>query len=207
MKAAVRERYEKEVTIDDVVTEAMQIWTLFKKTFPRSAEHPRSALTEFYNDMQREHREFSTTYPIVMRYMCEMGQFHPDAFRKYLNYIKHHQWNSVDTYLESQAKYAMILYKKLNPRYKMDDAKNYYDNVLKMLKLERQQFEKEAEEAKTEVDKNHERMNMRNIIELREFYAMYGKEAVDVPIRVVGDGPAPSPVASAADEDIVDGGF
>lgn len=213
MKTSVRERYEKEVTVDDVVAEANDIWTLFKKTFPRTAEHSQDSLTAFYNEMQCEHPQFANTYPIVMRYMCELGQFHPDALRKYLRFIQHHQWNSVDSYLESQAKYALILYKRLNPKYKMDDAQRYYDNVLKMLKNERKQFEADADAAKTEVDKNHERMKLRNAIELREFYAMYGKEAVAVPIRVVSDftndasGAIEKITSVAADDDIDQGGF
>ena len=185
MKAAVRERYEKEVSVDDVVAEANEIWALFKKNFPRTEEHAKVELSDFYKEMQTEHPQFGSTYPIVLRYMCEIGQYHAEALRKWLRYITHHPWKSVESYLESQAKYALILYKQLNRHYKPTDAARYYDNVLKMLKSERKAFEAEAEAAKTEVDKNHERMKLRNAIELREFYAMYGKEAVDVPIKVV----------------------
>lgn len=184
VKATVREKYEHNLTAEDVAKEADGIWTLFKKTFPKKEAHDPAKLSDFYKEMQSEHREFGQTYPVVLRYMCQLGQYNGKAFRRYLKYISRNPWKGVDSYLESQATYAKLLYQALNQHYNPEHAKAYYNNVLTALKKEREQFETETKESEARVKEEHENRVIRNKIELREFFETFGMEAVDVPVRV-----------------------
>lgn len=178
--------YEKEVTEEDIVSEANAIWKQFLTQFPEKTGE-RDQIAAFYKEMRETHPQLAQSYPIVLRYMCELGQYSTKALRKYLKRLRHNPWNSVDSYLESQASYLLILYKALTPHYRENEAKRYYANCLAMLKEERRQFEKETAQAQETVDKNHERIITRNRMELRDYFATFGHEAVDVPITVISD--------------------
>lgn len=176
-------RYEKEVSIDDVVNEANQIHQKCKKLWP--ANDDSTALAKIHDDMVSDHRQFADAYPIVLRYMCELKQYRQKAFRRYLNYVKNHPWNSEDSYFESQAMYVTILFKETHPRYDEQKARKLFDNTVRMLKLERDAFKQQMDANKKEVDRDHARMMKKNTLELKEWFARYGKECIDVPVRAV----------------------
>lgn len=205
--------YEKSVTEDDIVNEVNGIWREFRRRFPESKGNE-ADFGEFYKEMKQEHPQLAQSYPIVLRYLCEIGQYNHVALRRYIKHIAKNPWKSVDEYLESQAKYALMLYKANNPRYRKNEADAYYMNCLKLLKAERKEFEEQTTLAHETVEKNHERMVIRNRMELREFFATHGTSGVDVPITVIYDGEKMVTHAGSytdthvnADDDIVDGGF
>lgn len=195
-------KYEKQVTKEDVIAEFGTIWAEFRRRFSTGGDHTNDDLSAFYKDMQTEHKQLSSSYPIVLRYMCELGQYHPTALRRYLSHIEHHPWKSVDSYLESQAKYVLILFKQANPKYRENDARACYDTALRRLRAEHKQFEAETEQAKKEVDKNHDRMVIRNRMELREHFAKYGPAAGEVPLSVVRDAGVDPAVGEAKNVEI-----
>lgn len=125
----ISEKYEKDVSIDDLLNEAIVIY-----------EKTKNNIT--LKDAQKQHPQFAKSYPIVLRYMCDMKLYHSDAFRKYLNGLK--PWKSLDDYLDSQAEYVYLLHKELNPK---DEsmAKKIKKTTRKALKEEHDYFQNNLE--------------------------------------------------------------
>jgi hypothetical protein len=180
---SVTVRQEKEVTIDDVVSEANVIYAKCKKLYPGDDSEER--LKEIHNQMVDEHTQFAHAYPIVLRYMCELKQYRQKAFKKYLGYIKHHPWTSEDSFFESQAMYVTLLYKEINPRWDKCHTENLFDNTVRMLKIERDAFNEQIDKNKEEVKRDHSRMMRRNTLELKQWFSQHGATAVDVPLRAI----------------------
>lgn len=198
-------RYEKEVTIDDIVNEANAIYRKCKKLWPTGADADNlDLLSKVHQDMRSEHPQFASAYPIVLRYMCELKEYRQRALKKYLNHLKHHPWTTEDKFLESQAMYVTLLYKETHPRYDEQKARNLFDNTVRLLKLEREAFKQQVESNKKDVEREHRRMMTKNTLELKEWFAKHGKDAVDVPVCAVlldADGTAIATPAAAVDLD------
>ena len=61
-------------------------------------------------------KDFVYSFPFVVKWMVDCGEFSPDAFSKYLKKIKAPIWNTQEAFLESQADYLCLLARELNPR-------------------------------------------------------------------------------------------
>jgi protein-tyrosine-phosphatase len=172
---------EKAVTAEDIIKEAVEISKKLraKKLKPGDFD----AADAFMNDMRREHKEFSQSYPIVLRYMCQMQQFHTAALRKYLAHIASHPWKNHDEYLDSQVQYVVLLYKETHKRWNRTEVDNLSKNVHKLLKSEHKRFMELSDKYKTEVE--HEESGYKAGREdiMKAFYAAQGKDTLDIKLR------------------------
>jgi hypothetical protein len=170
---------EKEVTPSDIIAEAQKI----------HAKVRRGEIGErLHRQMQMEHNAFAQSYPIVLRYMCELGQFHPDALRRYLHHLKFHPWKSTDEYLDSQTHYIVLLYKAMNKQWKSNEVDTLRKNVRAMLGREYSHFEKITKETNAEVEGEISRLHSRGVKELASFYAKNQDELQNgVPVTVMCD--------------------
>lgn len=167
---------EKDVTIDYVVNEANTMW---KKV--RSSELKFGDLESadvLMEKMRKEHPEFCKSYPIVLRYMCQMHEYSGKAFKTYLMKIKEHPYTSEEEYLESQADYVVILYKQRNKRWNNTQIANLRRNVLTLLQNEHEVFKKYVNEFDREVTAETEKLSMKSIEELHEFATLVGADGM-----------------------------
>jgi hypothetical protein len=142
-------------SIDEIVDEGIEIYNKFRGICKKEkiGVTDEKKLSELLSHFISEYREFYASYPIVMKFMIELGQFSYKAFKRYLLWQKEHPYKSHKEFNEGMAKYLGLLYKAKNPHYKEKDAQAYEKNARDSLNEELDNFEKEYEKAKKETDR------------------------------------------------------
>lgn len=175
--------YEKEVSIDDVVREGDEIFAEFKSRRFHPQDH--KALDAFHVEMFDKHKELAQAYPIVLRYMCQLGAYNSKVFRMFIKKISQTPIKSEEDYLDVQADYVVMLYKAFNKwdakkvaavrseaRNKLQDET---DNFKKLLKR--------YDENRKKLDETHTQFNKEDLAafleENKDFFANDG----NIPIR------------------------
>lgn len=177
-------KQEKEVTADFVLNEAKEIW---KKVKAMKVPPGDSIKAELCMDaIRREHRDFCQAYPIVLRYMAQMGEFRAKAFKQYLAHIVHHPWSTEDAFLESQADYVVLLYKATHRKWNTTEISNLRKNIRDMLFMEHNDFKEKVAKIKEIVDADDEFLTKRRMEELREF-CKQNIDNLDVTVRAVAE--------------------
>lgn len=168
---------EKDVTPEFVLNEAKEMWAFCKKEIRTRKLRfgDVDGAEALMSDLRRDHKDFSTSYPVVLRYMAEMQQFHPEAFRKYLKKIAEHPWTNEDQYLDSQADYIVLLYKETHKRWNKTEVNRLRANVRAILQHEHDQVKRYQEEFKQEVEADEERFQEQSKNELAEFLRTVGE--------------------------------
>lgn len=162
---------EKEVTIDFVVAESRKMWVKVREAI-KAKKLPlgdTDAANEMIARMHKEHREFCVSYPVVMRYMVEMQQYHSGAFEKYLRKIAIHPWRDEDGFLESQADYVTFLYRETHPRWTIREVATLRANILETLRTEHREIKELGERITAEVEEKEARLMNRSRASLREW--------------------------------------
>lgn len=183
---------EKNVTIDDIIKEAVDINRKLQAAKIKPGDF--DASDEFMAKMRRDHKEFSQSYPIVLRYMCQMQQFHVNALRKYLNHIREHPWKNHDEYLDSQVHYCIILYKETHKRWNRTQVENLRKNIRTMLKSEHERFMELSEKYKKEVEHEESGYKVDREETMKAFYAAQGYDTFDMHLRTKTDIPTENTV-------------
>lgn len=178
---------EKQVTIDDIIKEAVVINKKFQSQKISPGDFDRA--DEFMNKMRKEHREFAQAYPIVLRYMCQMQQFHVGALKKYLNYIKEHPWKNHEEYLDSQTQYVIILYKETHSRWNRTQVDNLRRNIRKLLGDEHKKFMDLSEKYKKEVEHEEEGYQAGHEEMMKAFCVKNSGDPYDMHLRAQTDIP------------------
>lgn len=176
---------ERDVTLEQVVNEATTIWKKCRKE--KLPFGDLEAADQQMEKIRKEHPEFCKSYPIVLRYICQMQEYKPRAFRKYLLKIQQTPWKNQEEYLDSQADYVCLLYQETKARWNRTDVENIRRNVRAMLQKEHDTFMMYAEEFDKEVNTEESLFKERATEAMREFYAQYGEETLSVPIRAQSD--------------------
>jgi hypothetical protein len=98
--------------------------------------------------LRDEHKDFSTSHTVVLRWMVEMRQYDERAF---LTYAKNHvkgNYKDRKEFWEAQAEYLVLLFKRLNPRVGIKTVYQYRKNVFESIKKDDEEFMSAKEEAK-----------------------------------------------------------
>lgn len=177
---------EKEVTIDYVVDEATKIFSIVRARGLRAGDSEGS--DALMAEIRQSNREFCTSYPIVLRYMCQMGRFSPRALRLYLRKIAMHPWKTESEYLDSQTDYVCLLYQCTAKRWNRAEVANIRTNVRRTLEQETVLFKKYVTEFDKEVTTGAEIASGRNLDALRDFVAtqVKGEVCLSVQSDIVG---------------------
>lgn len=183
MKVAVC--YEKDLTAEQIVEEALQIWAKVRAlTYEPASEQAAAHLRRIHT----EHSSFAKSYPIVLQYMVRGRQFRKRAFKRWLRYIVQNPWKDEEQYLEAQGEYVVYLYREENPRAGPDEARSVRENVVNNLKQEHITLKRAAEAAAKDVTVREQRYVEKNAAELRDYYREHGEILVDR-IDVLSDVP------------------
>lgn len=146
----------EDISVPEILAEADAMWKKCRKAKINIQDQAQVDL--LMTRLRREHKEFSTSYPIIMRYMAQFGSYTHAALEKYLKVVESRPWKSEEEYLDSQADYAVILYKETHPRWNTSQVANLRKNIRatlgaesKMFKENLDKFEKKVTATETRV--------------------------------------------------------
>ncbi len=168
---------EKEVTIDDVVAEANVIYKKMKASKIKFGDTSGKVQT-FMDEIRKQHPQFCTSYPIVMRYICEMQEYDSKVFAFWLKKIRGNPMNSEGEYLDAQAAYVTSLFRRKNPKASRTHVANVRANVRAMLQAEHDVFKQNAQAYEKEVIAEEDMLRDRNADEMRAFAKLAGAEGL-----------------------------
>ena len=159
---------EQGKTIDEVVSEAQEIYANYKeygfqqRIFRRAdkwkinkkklnKEKNAVKMSTFLKETQELHKDFAMAYPIQLRYMIQLGEYNTDAFREYLEYIIGNPTSDESKYIENQGYYIKLVYKHNYPHLNEQYLNNIRDATTKLLKDEHENFKKLVDQADAEL--------------------------------------------------------
>ena len=162
---------ERELTIDEIVAEGDTMYKLV------SAETKKgTAACQIHTLVSRAHPQFSKSYPLVVRYMCDLKQYSSRALRLWLTSVKAAPWKTETEYIESQADYVYKLVCVKNPRASTTDKLAVKSNLRQLLMREHNDFKENAANAEKTVTAHEDKLNDRNLDELYAFMKLLNTE-------------------------------
>jgi hypothetical protein len=129
---------------------------------------------------QKKHKEFATSFPIVLRYMIQMKQYSSKAFERHLKKLQAKPYRSESEYCERQADYVMYLYTELTQDHDDKKKKSIWRSAYKMLMDETAEFKKAHEQAK----KNAEACGKSSLAEKRNELKTVLKQQLATPTDI-----------------------
>lgn len=169
---------EKDVTIDDILDEADVMWKKYRDRKVNILDT--EAVEACMQEMRREHKQFCTSYPIVLRYMVQFKQYHRKALHKYLKYISVNPWKSEEEYLDSQSDYVVILYKELHPKWNRTEVIRMKREIRAILAAETKNFKDRLNEFEKKVNDTEARLKRESREELIQYFRSIGAP-IDTP--------------------------
>ena len=107
--------------------------------------------TKLLKILQNEYKDFSTTHPVVLRWMVEARQYDEQAFRTYArNHVKS-TYKDRNEFWKCQGEYLILLFRRLNPKASVKAVRNYRDNVMGLLKKDNDEFDDANKKADEEI--------------------------------------------------------
>lgn len=170
---------EANVTIGDIVAEADKIWkettAVWKKIKlvkgkngkPTLKPEDVEALDKFFELQQKRHKQFSTAYPTVMRHQIQDNWYSTDVFRAYLNVVAKKPWTNDKERMDSYTLYATMLMRataKNHPN--ATTVKAFSDDYRSRLQREHDQFMKDFDLIKAEIEQREKAILAANRIDL-----------------------------------------
>lgn len=163
---------EKNVSIDDIVKEADDIWRYIKlRKLPITDDNNKILLDE----IEKRNPQFSKAYPIVKRYMCEMRQYNNHALRFWLKKISTKPWKTEEDYLAAHSDYPAQLYRITHRHCNMTEVANVRNNVYNTLMAEHKDFKLRATGAEKYVAEKEKLYQTKSISELQSFAQVVGE--------------------------------
>jgi hypothetical protein len=139
---------------DFICAEAERIWKAVKESGMLRQKDDSPARIKYLDDMQRKESDFQSSFPLVLRWMIQVGEYRPKAFYKYvLKYGKASQDGIPDekAYMRLQAEYLVLLFTEKNPRENATQVNIYRERISQMLIDESESFQKMQAEAAAEM--------------------------------------------------------
>jgi hypothetical protein len=166
-------------TIEEVVSEANLIYIEYNKT-------------RNLDSLYVSHKDFSQTYPIVIRYI---EQYNESVFRKYLTQLK--PWNSEDEYINTQGEYLVMIYAHSvhGERGSRHKVQKFREKIRVSMREERNHFKEQVDELDKKIDEEDKTRASVNTEEFMEFVRRLGPMILEKSgtISVVSEEPTPAP--------------
>jgi hypothetical protein len=145
----------------EILAEADEIYAKWKKmckekNVKRSeVNDPKNdaILDEIYTVLQKEHYDFAMAYPIQLRYMTQLGQYHHTAMDLFLKKLEQGIWKDEKEYIEYQANYVKLTYMKMHDRWTRQELNEVYEKAKNILTKERLEFKQQVEKVQAQMDK------------------------------------------------------
>ncbi len=157
------------------VTDAGNIWKDFCNSMKNKQflELDPDARLDFF---QSKYKNFTKEFPIVIRFMVQLGQYSKKAFVRFLKKLSMSPYGSTLDFCKIQSKYVEYLYLEVSNDHDIKKAKQAGLDAYKMLKAEVEQFESIADRVKKNLDQNKIKDNEARRAELVKYLQNYGRE-------------------------------
>lgn len=148
---------------EEIVKIAKTIWAEIRTSgVAKDDENGNDTLLE---TLQTKYKDFSTSFPLVLRWMVQMRKFHPEALKLYLMKHASTKLDSRESFLTLQAEYLVLLYRKTHRHADERFIKQYRKSVVEQLLEEDKAFadiqkEVEAEIAQKSTNNDQERRQL-----------------------------------------------
>lgn len=136
-------------TPDQLVEMANRIFSRVRRSGVRQEDE--EANEELYKEIRDEYKDFSTSFPLVLRWMIGMREFDEKAFRTFLSKMGNGFWPKRIDFLKFQVEYLVLVFKNKHPRTPAADIGRYREAMEKQVLEEDREFSEIKEEADEEV--------------------------------------------------------
>ena len=144
-------------TTDEILLIAKQIWKKViaadlkgeKSEIKQSQEKIQEKEDKLLEILQIEYKDFSQSFPLVLRWMVQMRQFKVSIFEKYLKKFSAAKVANREEFLDLQAEYLVMMYRYTNSHIEEHKVQEYRKNIIQSLIDEDKMFkeiQKEVEE-------------------------------------------------------------
>lgn len=144
---------KNSATADELVAMANAIFAEVKASGVSAEDE--AGTDRLLQELQKKHKDFLDSFPLVLRWMVQLRQYHSSAFRTYLSVYSSAMNDGIRTrhdYNVLQAKYLVLLERKLNPKQDNVALQAYRQKIVDMLDKEAEEFEKIQQEAAREIE-------------------------------------------------------
>lgn len=123
--------YSQRSTPADLIKLGATIWR--RVVDSKISPQDEAANDKLLENLQAEFRDFSTSFPLVLRWMVQMRRFSSKSFERFL--LKHASVDlkSRESFLRLQAEYLVLLYQEDNPHVSTKKVEKYRESVVKHL--------------------------------------------------------------------------
>jgi len=146
----------RDEQIEAIVNMAKQIW---KKIIEFNIKNKITPQNEdmLLNQIRMEYNDFFLSFPLVLRWMVQIRHFKVKIFKDYIIKFLDAKIGSKLDFLKLQGDYVVMLYKDANPLANKSDIEKYESEIYKLLEAEDESFKAIEEEAKKELELEHEK--------------------------------------------------
>lgn len=141
--------YEEKISLDQLADKMDELKKYVKKYEGRS---------ELYEWVKEKFSQLTISYPIVVKMLVFLKVYNREVFKKYVLYSQHRERKTEDQYLELQAVYVRMLYRKIYPRRSQADIDGMYADALRTLKSELTQHKEFVEASAKKFAEKEEKM-------------------------------------------------
>lgn len=134
-------------TVENVMAMADAIWGRVRQSGIGKTDT--KACEKLARELQAKYHDFVTTFPIVFRWMVHTREYEREVFRKFIKSHTKAMYKTQDEFLEVQAQYLMMLYRKRNPRAGAAQMKRRREIITKSLKDDNKQFQEAVKESES----------------------------------------------------------
>lgn len=155
-------------TRTDILNEADEIYKKWKKMckdrgIKRSElreSKNNEKLDEIFDLLRQEHKDFAFTYPIQLRYLAQLGEYHHDAMNIFLLKLETKPWKSEEDYINYQAEYVKLVFMKTRKHWTTKDAEAVYLDAKNILHKEHTDLKRTMEKVENEMKKEELCLNV-----------------------------------------------
>lgn len=165
----------KSEQIAEIVKQGAVIYSEVKESKIEPMDHDGNEA--LLKRLQDSHKDFNTSFPLVLRWMVQIRQFDEKVFTQFLNFYKKNAggpnamsvFPTREKFLEVQAEYLVLMYRATHPRLTGDEIRTYRKNIVDQLMKEDKEFLDTHAEVEKERKALEEEANKRRRAALYEF--------------------------------------
>ena len=143
-------------SIEEILLISKQIWKKviaadLKSEINQSHEKNQEKEDKLLEILQIEYKDFSQSFPLVLRWMVQMRQFKVSIFEKYLKKFSAAKVSNREEFLDLQAEYLVMMYRYKNSHIEEHKVQEYRKNIIQSLIDEDKMFKEIQKEVEAQM--------------------------------------------------------
>jgi hypothetical protein len=159
-KKKSKKKHPKKKIFDDLVfnrlnpeEKAKFLWEKYKSVRPTTTQE----IDTLYKEFTMEYKTFHEMFPVVLRYMCQLGKFNAKAFHRFLIKMQHNPpKNQEELIVDRNADYLRYLWEEEHPKFSKAQSNIVWTDAYKILKDDFDKYLVVEAEAKERIKKQQE---------------------------------------------------